>query len=43
VKETEEKYKEEENEPEASRYEKKYMKKLELKCEGEWFRILHYH
>jgi len=42
-KEINEKYKEENNETEANRYEKKYNKKMASKCEGESLRNSHYH
>jgi hypothetical protein len=40
-KEIAEKYKEEKNEPEETRYEKRYKRKIASKCEGEHFSILH--
>jgi hypothetical protein len=40
-KEISKKYKEEKNEPEDTRYEKRYKRKIESKCEGEYSSILH--
>jgi Mor family transcriptional regulator len=40
-KEIAEKYKQERNESEVTRYEKRYKRKVESKCEGEYFSILH--
>jgi hypothetical protein len=39
-KEIQEKYKEGETESEESRYEKKYKRKIESLCEGEWFSVI---